>query len=526
MIVNETLNNALNSPVRHINATVELFNSSSTEAINSFASGDRLKTITVDRIGAESKFFGFGISQKANIKLLDVNRELEFTTDNSFKLYLDAVKVFPQMYVTEAHRDENTNELSITMYDKLYWATEHTTAEIKNFEGSSLYSYVLEAANILGLMLDISFFNIAGTYPITLNVEGTETLLDVFNAAAEATQTVYYINNEEKLVFKRLALPEVQADLEIKKEDYITLKTSDNKRLENITHTNDLGDSLTASTGLAGSTQIIRDNIFWSLQENIDVLLENALAAVGGLTIGQFDLEWRGNYLTEPTDKIALVNKDNSICYSFIINDVLEYDGTLKQKTKWSYTEEKGEASNPTNLGEALKQTFARVDKANKQITMLTSEATATEDRLAQVEINTGEVITSVEELKKATDESIKGLNENIAEVSNKASLAVSSSQVDIKIEEALNNGVEKVTTSTGYSFDETGLKISKTNSEITTQITEDGMQVFKNNEAVLTANNRGVNAKDLHATTYLIIGNNSRFEDFNDETCCFWIGG
>jgi hypothetical protein len=61
----------------------------------------------------------------------------------------------------------------------------------------------------------------------------------------------------------------------------------------------------------------------------------------------------------------------------------------------------------------------------------------------------------------------------------------------------------------------------------MSTQITQDGMQVFKKDKAVLTANNAGVNAANLHATTYLIIGNNSRFEDYGtNRTACFWIGG
>ena len=58
------------------------------------------------------------------------------------------------------------------------------------------------------------------------------------------------------------------------------------------------------------------------------------------------------------------------------------------------------------------------------------------------------------------------------------------------------------------------------------TQITEDGMTVYKNEDAVLTANNTGVDAVNLHATTYLIIGNNSRLEDYgSDRTGCFFIG-
>jgi hypothetical protein len=58
------------------------------------------------------------------------------------------------------------------------------------------------------------------------------------------------------------------------------------------------------------------------------------------------------------------------------------------------------------------------------------------------------------------------------------------------------------------------------------TTITEDGMTVYRDSEAVLIADHEGVKAEDLHATTYLIIGNNSRFEDLGDRTACFWIGG
>lgn len=52
-------------------------------------------------------------------------------------------------------------------------------------------------------------------------------------------------------------------------------------------------------------------------------------------------------------------------------------------------------------------------------------------------------------------------------------------------------------------------------------------MKIVKNTDTVLTANNTGVDAKNLHATTYLIVGVNSRFEDYDDNsrTGCFWIG-
>jgi len=68
---------------------------------------------------------------------------------------------------------------------------------------------------------------------------------------------------------------------------------------------------------------------------------------------------------------------------------------------------------------------------------------------------------------------------------------------------------------------------VTKSGREIKTQITEDGMTVYKNGNAVLTANSQGVDAVDLHASTYLIIAGKSRFEKYKGTRVgCFWIGG
>ena len=58
------------------------------------------------------------------------------------------------------------------------------------------------------------------------------------------------------------------------------------------------------------------------------------------------------------------------------------------------------------------------------------------------------------------------------------------------------------------------------------TTIDEDGMIIERNSNQVLVANNEGVDAYNLHASTYLIIGDNSRFEDYDNDsrTGCFWI--
>ena len=110
--------------------------------------------------------------------------------------------------------------------------------------------------------------------------------------------------------------------------------------------------------------------------------------------------------------------------------------------------------------------------------------------------------------------------------LSKQVAASMTSDQVKLEIQSQLSGvNVDEVTTSTGYTFDSNGLTISKNSSEMSTTITDDGMTVYKNNSAVLIANNNGVDAKNLHATTYLIVGNNSRFEDYgSNRTGCFFI--
>lgn len=83
------------------------------------------------------------------------------------------------------------------------------------------------------------------------------------------------------------------------------------------------------------------------------------------------------------------------------------------------------------------------------------------------------------------------------------------------------------------FYLDDRGMTVegssTDTNNTIKTTISNDGMRVNVRDEykPTLEANDKGVIAKDLHARTYLIIGDNSRFENYgNGRTGCFWIGG
>ena len=106
-------------------------------------------------------------------------------------------------------------------------------------------------------------------------------------------------------------------------------------------------------------------------------------------------------------------------------------------------------------------------------------------------------------------------------------------------LEQNQNNRV--YTTPKGYSFSDEGLIVSSTGN-LYTNITDDGMLIKEkdgpndtdtsNDVVVLSATSDGVKTKNLQTSTFLIIGENSRFQNYEDprtkkkRTGCFWIGG
>ena len=142
-------------------------------------------------------------------------------------------------------------------------------------------------------------------------------------------------------------------------------------------------------------------------------------------------------------------------------------------------------------------------------------------------------VMTATETVRTELTDSITGVSESVSELSSQVEMKLDAKAVNIAIDTAMADGVDRVYTKTGYRLDDDGLNISKTGQEMENQLDWTGMYVTRSGYEILTANNNGVNAANLHAKTYLIIGEGagrSRFEDYevNGEirTGCFWVGG
>lgn len=129
-----------------------------------------------------------------------------------------------------------------------------------------------------------------------------------------------------------------------------------------------------------------------------------------------------------------------------------------------------------------------------------------------------------------ATKEELSKVDDQVSSLESTVNLKLDADAVNIVIEKKMSDGVDRVETSMGYRFDDDGLDITKTGEAMSNKLDHTGMYVKRNGDEILTANSDGVNATNLHAKTYLIVGagdGRSRFEDYGiNRTGCFWVGG
>lgn len=96
---------------------------------------------------------------------------------------------------------------------------------------------------------------------------------------------------------------------------------------------------------------------------------------------------------------------------------------------------------------------------------------------------------------------------------------------VELRVKKVEQQGVQKVTTETGFTFDETGLTISKAGTQMENLLNETGMFVKRSGQVILQADQQGVEAADVSVRNFLIVGDHARLEDYSgNRTACFWI--
>ena len=487
-------NTSIGSPVRQVSARVEHYQGST--LVQTWTNSDRLIEITIERVGDESRFFGYGICQKANIHLIDVNKEItNYSTQDKLDIRFSTrtptiadygfVKVLPNFQITKCHRDENTNELSITGYDALYYASNHRFAEL----GLVAPYTTADIANAIAkLLLGQNGRVVKNTESIGWNIRftkganynGDETLRDVLDDIAEATQSIYFIegNGGDHLCFKTLK-NETAPALTISKDDYISLRNRENRRLGGITHITELGDNVGTTGTQQGTIQYIRDNPLWNMSDNVNTYVDAAWNLIKELTINQFDMTWRGNFYLSLGDRFGMIGKDNNIFYSFLLNDVWEYDGAFRQKTSWAYTNTDTETeSAPSTLGDLLKDTYAKVNKVDGVIELMAKETLkdkeSYEERFSSLTLTADGISQEVSRIEEKVDSTTNTLNSKIDQTAS--SITSKITQVETKHGQDISNLSSSITQTANTLTSEISKidkKIDDTSTTLNTKITQ-----------------------------------------------------
>ena len=222
-----------------------------------------------------------------------------------------------------------------------------------------------------------------------------------------------------------------------------------------------------------------------------------------GLVFHTYELESFGIGYLELYDTFTLQTIDDNEYKCLFLYDNLEITQGINETSKSDLPEETETDYKVASLTDRLiNKTILRVNKQDQEIQAL---------------------ITNTQNLSAENS----GLNDKYDTLTKQVEQTMTSAEINILISEMLSNGIDSVTTSTGYTFDKDGLNISKSGEEMQNLLDNTGMYVNRDDENILTANNEGVNAINLTARQYLTIGNNSRFEDYlTNRTACFNVGG
>ena len=146
----------------------------------------------------------------------------------------------------------------------------------------------------------------------------------------------------------------------------------------------------------------------------------------------------------------------------------------------------------------------------------LLAENRDTQGRLASIGLDLEGITGTVQR----QDTALQGMAGTVSTLSQQAS------SLSLEITEIRENGTDKVKTSVGYTFDDKGLRIHRTDSDMENLLDHTGMHVNRYGQTLLQADHQGVKARDVTVENYLIVGDYTRFEDYaGGRTACYYIG-
>ena len=318
------------------------------------------------------------------------------------------------------------------------------------------------------------------------------------------------------------ALPETDIDI----SSYYYLTTD----LKYYTYVN---EEWSEATDIKNTLYIRQENLFITQQEEID----NIYNAVAGFKIYNITCENRGDITLDAWDVLTYVTDNGT--YQTLNENELTYNGVCMSKVKTNIPA--GKKNETTNIirsstDAAIKRVQTIVNEMESSVSTITESTKIlsgkVEDNTKDINNKHQDIVKQLEDYAKESD--VITLKETVETMQDESQFAINVTKV---IEQ---NGITKLDTKTGYTFDDSGLNIERTGAKVKSKLNEAGLDIRdatgSTNESLMYAGydqesgETIVRTKNLTVNKYLVIGKYSRMEDFVVDgvqgTGMFWIGG
>lgn len=322
-------------------------------------------------------------------------------------------------------------------------------------------------------------------------------------------------------------------------------------------------------SSLSQAIQDTEDTLNQTIQDTEDTLNQNIQDTANSISQDVINklkdyakLEDLGDYVT--TEKLeATIDLTTESIMQSVTQEITTTKSEISQEIATSISESEAQTNQTINstkneLNQTIQDTEDSLnDNINNAVSGLEQEITTTlthyvttETFNSSMELQSDSILQSVSEdietvqtnITANTTTAINNLNSQINEtlndyatttmvtnIKNSVENEITSTQQSINvINQVLEDGVTKVDTKTGFTFDQSGLTIAKTNAKTKTNLNENGMIIYSSTGSVdnpmLDVNSTGVTGENMTVRTYLTVGSHSRFEDYQSGTGCFYL--
>ena len=363
--------------------------------------------------------------------------------------------------------------------------------------------------------------------------DNTVTAREYIGYIAESASCFAYIDRDGKLSFREFYKDETEIPLELFGE----YKWGEEFKITKVSYEDGV-----RSFKFGDETR----NNLWINQENMYIVdeeqIQNIYDKINGLTANTFE----GKTVIDPAidigDKIVIDGRN--VIYQGEMSLEGKFIAQISSKIQIKQKEEttvKKESQKVVN-----RRVQSRIDQTEGKIEQLVEETSEQSQKLTKHEQDidkiTNTVSTNTTNINNNYQEIINKLGEkaqkdDVISLENQVETIQNNTEFAIKVSEDIQtNGVSKVKTETGYTFDNDGLVIEKTNAKTKSKLNEAGLEIKdatgSSEERLLFAGydektgETIVKSKNMTVEKYLTVGTYSRIEDYEEGTGVFWIGG